>query len=180
MKNGCFFGAKSMVFAALLSVGVLNACAVFNGQFKDTGGLYSCMKYGTGKVGDAVASIKELQEKNKRPVVLIIMATWCGPCVSELPAVKVMQQKLKGVVDVVVVCMDGNKDAAAELSRSNGIEIFMSGNISKNAKDCGITSVPTAVMFDVSGKIVDVKTGARDWDDDSVITSVKRTVGVCK
>lgn len=98
------------------------------------------------------------QYKNK--VVLVdFWATWCGPCVAELPNVLAAYQKYhsKGF-EIVGVSLDQSESALKEFIKAKGMTWAQyfdgQGWDSKLGKQYSITSIPSTFLLDREGKIV--------------------------
>ncbi|WEK18474.1 MAG: TlpA disulfide reductase family protein [Candidatus Pedobacter colombiensis] len=98
----------------------------------------------------------------KGKVVLVdVWATWCGPCVKEIPYLKALEKEFHGK-DVVFmsVSVDEEKDKdkwkkyVAE-EQLVGVQLMASG-WSKIAKDYKINGIPRFMVFDKNGNIVDI------------------------
>ncbi len=110
--------------------------------------------------------------KLKGKVVLVdFWATWCGPCVAEMPNVKMAYEKLhdKGF-EVVGISYDTDKGKLLRFLETNGIQWpqYFEGKSWENryALQFGIYSIPTMWLLDKKGKLRDMD--ARGGLDDKV------------
>ena len=93
----------------------------------------------------------------KGKVVLVdFWATWCGPCVAELPNVKDVYAKYhdRGF-EVVGISLDNDADALTKFVKDEQIAwpiVFEEGH--PLAKQYGVTAIPTAVLINREGKVV--------------------------
>jgi thiol-disulfide isomerase/thioredoxin len=99
--------------------------------------------------------------KMKGKVVLVdFWATWCPPCVAEMPDVKATYEKLhdKGF-EIVGISLDVDKDALAGFVKENGMpwpQYFDGLRWSnKLVAEFGITSVPSMWLVDKQGNVRD-------------------------
>ena len=97
----------------------------------------------------------------KGKVVLIdFWATWCGPCVAELPHVLEAYQKLhdRGF-EIVGISLDQEKEALQAFTKKRGMtwpQYFDGeGWGNKYAQEFGITGIPAMWLVDRDGKLVD-------------------------
>jgi thiol-disulfide isomerase/thioredoxin len=101
--------------------------------------------------------------KMKDKVVLVdFWATWCGPCVKEIPNVKAVYEKLhdKGF-EIVGISFDQKQDALEKFvkDKSMGWPQYFDGKgwSNKFGKEYGINSIPTMWLVDKKGNLRDVE-----------------------
>ena len=99
----------------------------------------------------------------KGKVVLIdFWATWCGPCVGELPHVLEAYQKLhdRGF-EILGISLDQEKEALEQFTKKRGMpwpQYFDGeGWGNKFAQEFGITGIPAMWLVDRDGKLVDME-----------------------
>ena len=88
-----------------------------------------------------------------------IWATWCLPCRGEIPALKELEKKFHGKdVAFVSISIDQNKDEWKEFVKSEdlkGVQLFAENAFeSQFIQDYGIRQIPTFIIVDKEGKIV--------------------------
>ena len=96
-----------------------------------------------------------------KPVLVNLWATWCAPCVAEMPTLDKVAERMQ------VVAVSQDLDGAAK------VDPFFAKAQLKNIKrylDPGVTlstayqaSLPTSILYDSSGKEVWRMTGGMDW-----------------
>ena len=101
--------------------------------------------------------------KMKGKVVLIdFWATWCGPCVAEIPNVKKTYDKLhsKGF-EIIGISLDSNEDKLTQFIKKKDMPWpqYFDGKGWKNeiSKKHGIRSIPAMWLIDKEGNLVDKK-----------------------
>jgi len=109
----------------------------------------------------------------KGKVVLVdFWATWCGPCVAELPNVLETYKKYhsKGF-DIVGISLDHDKDALTNFIKKKGMpwQQYFDGKgwESKLAGAYGVNSIPATYLLDTEGKIA-----AKDLRGDALAEEV--------
>ena len=117
---------------------------------------------GSEPVGFDVKSTKgeRLTPSAYRGKVLLIdfWATWCGPCIAEMPNVKSVYTKYHGKgFEIVGISLDQSRDKLDRYVTSQGIEWpqYFDGKYWNNdiAVSYGIRSIPATFLIDKKGKI---------------------------
>ncbi len=103
----------------------------------------------------------EFDWKQYRGKVVLVdfWATWCGPCRREMPHVKALYEKYKEKgFDIVAVSLDKDLDALAQYLKENNIAwTNLAGDETQQlAKQYGVRGIPTMMLIDQTGKIIDV------------------------
>jgi thiol-disulfide isomerase/thioredoxin len=98
-----------------------------------------------------------------KPVVVNFWATWCPPCVKEIPHFVEAQEKYKDKVQFVGISLDDSPQPVGPFISKHRINypIVMSSRAISNQFG-SITSIPTTFILDKDHKIIDVAVGYRD------------------
>lgn len=134
---------KSMDIMAPLAL-LKEGDAAYNFSFPDKNGKMVAMADLQGKV-----------------VLVDVWATWCGPCKAEIPALKQLEEEMKGTdLQVVSISVDEAKDKNEWLKmikdeNLGGLQLFAAGwgDLAQYYK---IKGIPRFMVFDKQGKIVTV------------------------
>ncbi|MEO0054560.1 MAG: hypothetical protein RLZZ50_507 [Verrucomicrobiota bacterium] len=103
-------------------------------------------------------TVVDLAAYRGKVVLVDFWATWCGPCVGELPHVKEAYEKHHATgFEVIGVSLDQDGDKLAAFTKENAMpwpQIFDGqGWKSKLAQAYGIRSIPATFLLDRDGKI---------------------------
>jgi len=113
-----------------------------------------------------------------KPTVINFWASWCGPCALELPAFDDVATRYKGRVNFVAIATSDSIAAALKLVHDNHIRMpvaFEEGD--KIANLFGTTNLPTTIILDERGYVVDRLNGAVAADTlIDIIENTLRTV----
>ena len=107
--------------------------------------------------------------KEKEMVLINLWATWCGPCVGEIPdLIKISKEYSdKGFAIVGVLTGDDDTEGAKKFIADQGMSypVVLPEDFFLDHSD-GIYAIPTTMFFDATGKqIGDTVVGAKSYDD---------------
>lgn len=125
---------------------------------------------------DAHGNPMSLNDFAGRVVLLNLWATWCPPCVAEMPALNALEQELGGdAFRVVAVSLDrGGAEVAARWLERAGLTALTV--YAANPADHPGAALPTSVLIDAKGRVAWKGTGARDWEAPEAIEVVRRVI----
>ena len=101
-----------------------------------------------------------------KPTILNLWATWCAPCVAELPTLNTLAGQVKGRANVIALSQDIDDDSGhvAQYLTDNGWTNLAAWHDPENV--IGIRyggALPTTILFDASGREVVRVVGPIDW-----------------
>ncbi|MFM7403874.1 MAG: TlpA family protein disulfide reductase [Erythrobacter sp.] len=101
------------------------------------------------------------------PVLLNLWATWCGPCVKEMPQLDALAGELEGEVRVITVSQDIRGAELVEPFFAKGgyarLEPWLDPETELSAQFTAEGALPLTILFDASGKEVLRVAGGYDW-----------------
>lgn len=102
-----------------------------------------------------------------QPVLVNLWATWCAPCVVELPALKRLSEHYEGRLRVVGIALDPTKDeqGIADFLEKRSLGDF-AAYLDKTGKfggKLGIRGLPTSFLIGSDGLILYRFDGDADW-----------------
>ena len=106
--------------------------------------------------------------KNNKPVFINFWATWCGPCVGELPDLQKVYDEYKDKVDFVFInCGDSRKIIDEFLNKSSIMYSIPIGYDEKDelAMKFNISAIPTTYILKSDNTIFDKVIGSRTGDE---------------
>jgi len=102
----------------------------------------------------------DLQAMKGKVVLVDFWATWCGPCMKELPNVKTTYEKLKAKgFEIVGISFDQDQDkleSVVSREKMTWPQHFESGGQNKFGQEFGITGIPTMWLVDKKGNLRDL------------------------
>lgn len=96
-----------------------------------------------------------------RPAVVNLWATWCPPCIREMPVLAAAQQRDSGI-NFIFANQGESADTVAGFLRAQGLKLdnVLLDPASATARAVGSSGMPTTLFFDADGQLVDAHLGA--------------------
>lgn len=107
-------------------------------------------------------------ESLKGKVILInYWATWCPPCIAEMPSFQKLYSDYRDQVIFLFVAND-EPEKVEYFMKDKGFDFPVYFQVSPPPKELRSKSLPTTYVIDSEGKIVVKKIGAADWNSEKV------------
>ena len=114
----------------------------------------------------------DLSEFKQGKIVISYWATWCAPCIKEMPSLKRAEKILKDYGYTFLLVSDETISKISRFKEEMNFDLkFLKS--SKSFETLGIYSMPTSYIFDEKGKIVETIVGAIKWDSVEMINKLK-------
>ena len=106
------------------------------------------------------------EEYKGKKILLNFWATWCGPCVGEMPAFQKLSEEYPDELVILAVNCSEDKDTVQKFIDNNGytFPIVLDTDGAIQTMFGGIYSIPVTVIIDEDGYIVASHVGAADAD----------------
>ncbi|MGB0253122.1 MAG: TlpA family protein disulfide reductase [Litorivicinaceae bacterium] len=128
-----------------------------------------------------LTDLKDQPFEIKGPAVVNFWATWCAPCIKELPDLEILGQKLGSEATVYLVNF-GETTKTIDTFKAKKPELFGEHTVLlKDAKMSGLKAyglrgVPTTVLINASGETVESIQGMKDWGDEEIVTEIRAKI----
>ena len=124
---------------------------------------------------------RTLADHAGRGVVLNLWATWCVPCVAEMPALDELARLVAGDgIDVLPLSSDrGGLAVVQKFYADRGIKTLpaLLDPQSAAAHALGIRGIPTTLVIDRKGRELSRLEGGADWAEPSAVSMLRQMVG---
>jgi cytochrome c biogenesis protein CcmG, thiol:disulfide interchange protein DsbE len=118
-----------------------------------------------------------LADLHGRPVVLNFWASWCPPCLAEMPEFERVHRQLGDRVAFLGVNQRDQAQAAEELARSTGVTYSLAVDPAGRAFDAfGGLGMPTTALIRADGTVADIFAG--QLDQALLLERIRRVLGV--
>ena len=108
-----------------------------------------------------------LQFPSGKPALINFWATWCPPCIAELPALQRLYDQYQGKVDFYFISDEDPQTLKAFLEKKGyTIPVYTIGQNVKGKLHS--RSIPATFLVAPNGRLIMNKTGAAKWDGNKV------------
>lgn len=119
------------------------------------------------KANDLKGAPKTLADYRGKVVLLNFWASWCPPCLHEMPSMERLRVKMAGrpFEIVALASAESAEDVKPFLSKMKlGFPILLDPDGS-NTKRWKVFALPTTFLLDAKGRVRYVLTGPTEWDE---------------
>jgi cytochrome c biogenesis protein CcmG, thiol:disulfide interchange protein DsbE len=111
-----------------------------------------------------------LSQLRGKPVVLNFWASWCAPCVEEMPSLVQLQKQLGDKVTVLAVSEDADNNAYQQFVRDHNVDLLTVRDVRQNVNGLyGTFKFPETYVIDKDGVIRRKFIGAIDWSNPEIV-----------
>lgn len=117
---------------------------------------------------DRKVSLNQLRGK---VVVLNFWATWCPPCVEEMPSLVQMQQKMRSKgVEVLAISVDADESAYRRFLKDHNVDLLTVRDAGQKSNNLyGTFKFPETYIIDRNGVLRRKFIGAVDWSQPEIV-----------
>ncbi len=121
-----------------------------------------------------------LEELKGKVVFINFWATWCGPCIAEMPSIQKLHDKFRDNPDVVFVILEaeGNKAKATKFMESRKLNLPIYYPASEIPSEFFRGSLPTTVILDKQGNIAHITEGMADYSGQDVVDFLNKVIAM--
>lgn len=139
-------------------------------------------------VGSAVPEIElidinqnklNLSELKGSVVFVNFWATWCEPCIEELPSIEILFRRFSpdSRFKLITILFKDDRQKVLRYMKENGytFPVYLNPD-GLAAKKFGITGVPETFIFDKNGILRDKKIGPEQWDSPIIMRMLQSMI----
>lgn len=155
-------GSQAEVFGkvqqVVLSTGVMNAGELDGSVQKDASYNF--------RLQNEQGEILDAQTLKGKTIFMNIWATWCAPCVAEMPGINKLYDKLKDNEDVVFLMVSEDREfqKAKDWITKKGFDFPIYRLATRLPDEYETNVIPTTVVISSEGKIVVKHTGMANYN----------------
>ena len=119
------------------------------------------------KLSDSEGNSVTLEKFRGKVVLINHWATWCPPCIAEMPSFQKLYDDYKDKIAFVFVTSD-DKDKTNAFLKKKSLTLPVYQQMSQAPSKLFTNSLPTTFLIDQNGKILINEVGASDWNSKSM------------
>jgi len=124
---------------------------------------------------------ESLADHQGKVVLVNLWATWCAPCVREMPSLDALQARLGGTdFEVMAISMDSEGlGVAKDFLSHHGIKNLKAYNESSFglAQDFNAEGIPTSILLNKQGLEIGRVVGPAEWDSPEAVRFISGFLG---
>lgn len=129
---------------------------------------------------DLAGNPASLSEFNGKVVLVNLWATWCEPCLREMPSLERLQSRLGDKIVVVAISEDrgGSKTVEPFIGKLGlkSVKIYLDPK-SAVERAFKVQGLPTSFLIDREGRVLGRVEGAAEWDAPKLLGILKSFLG---
>ena len=123
-------------------------------------------------LADRTGQSIELSDLRGKLVLVNLWATWCAPCLREMPSLERLQSRLGERIAVLAVSEDrgGNKTVEPFIAKLGlkSVKIYIDPK-SEVGHAFAVRGLPTSFLIDREGRVLGRVEGAAEWDSPKIL-----------
>lgn len=158
-------GAKAFLQQGLMKIGF------FQPKLEHLETLPSHKNYLNFQMINAQGEMVSLADLKGKVVFLNFWATWCPPCIAEMPSIQVLHDKFKLDNEVVILTLEveGNQDKANQFMKRKKLDLPIYYPHSSIPSELFKGSLPTTIILDKEGNIAYTTFGMADYSGQDIV-----------
>ncbi len=126
------------------------------------------------KLTDLEGQSINLSQLSGKRIFVNFWATWCKPCLAEMPSISAVADSLKNSGVVFLAASDEKAERVKTFAERNTYS-FQIVSTKADISQFEIFALPATFIFDEKGKLVFRETGARQWDSPESIQLIMKS-----
>ena len=156
---------------SLLTLLVISACKNI-AEHRSEGDVHMQNTIGRVKLTDLNSQPIDMKRYTSKTVVINFWATWCKPCLEEMPSIQKAKEMLKDQHIEFLFASDESTEQIETFKAEHdyGFNYFKAANM----EELNIMGLPTTLIFGRDGKLVFSEIGYRKWDNKTNIDLIQK------
>ncbi|MEJ6791926.1 MAG: TlpA disulfide reductase family protein [Lacinutrix sp.] len=123
------------------------------------------------KLQDLEGNNFQLEQVKGKVILVNIWATWCPPCIAEMPSIQELYTDYNDKIEFVLVSNEEQKTISSFL-KTKGYNLKIYRPLSQTPKTFDVNSIPRTFLIDKKGNIIIDESGAANWNSETVRNTI--------
>lgn len=115
------------------------------------------------KLVDRNGKIRSLEEFKGKTIFMNLWATWCAPCIAEMPSIDKLHEEMGDEVEFVMLSLDKDFQKAKDFDTNKGYDLPIYAPGENLPALYQTRSIPTTYVIDAKGKLALTHKGMADY-----------------
>lgn len=116
----------------------------------------------------------DLNQYRGKTVFINFWATWCGPCIKEMPSIERASNVLKESEIEFLIASNETVEQIQSFNTKRNLNLHYVQL--QNLEELGIPALPTTYIINPAGELVFSETGFREWDETANIELLTKII----
>lgn len=125
------------------------------------------------KLEDLDGNQIDLADFKGRRIFLNLWATWCKPCIAEMPDIDAANKILSNEDYVFLLASDEKPEKIKKFAAKYNEFSFQFVHMVNSVYDLDVVALPTTLIINRNGEIVYDEVGAKKWDSEEVLNQLR-------
>lgn len=117
------------------------------------------------KLIDREGNTISLEEFKGKVIFMNMWATWCPPCIAEMPSIDKLHEEMGDEVAFIMLSLDDDFEKAKDFDKRNGYDLPIYAPGSNLPAMYQSSAIPTTYVIDAKGNLVLTHKGMADYSD---------------
>ena len=118
------------------------------------------------RIIDKNGNITSLEEMQGKVIFINLWATWCAPCIAEMPSINKLHEEMGDEVAFVILSLDDDFEKAKAFDKRKGYNLPIFSLASNMPTMYDSSTIPTTYIIDAKGNLVLTHSGMADYNSD--------------
>lgn len=161
------FAQRGLLATGLMNPDVAEIAQARNDESNDNTALMSNLDKADYnlKLIDKDGKTRSLEEFKGKVIFLNFWATWCPPCVAEMPSIDKLHEEMGDDVAFVMVSFDDDFEKAKAFDKRKGYDLPIYAPVSNLPAMFQSSALPTTYIIDTEGNLALTHKGMADYSD---------------
>lgn len=116
----------------------------------------------------------DLGQYENKIVFINVWATWCKPCLEEMPSIVKAQDNLR---NENIIFLMASSETSEEIDAFRKLHSYPFNYVQiQNSEELSIDGLPTTFIFNRNGRLVFSESGYRKWEDKNNIDTILKII----